>query len=338
MSHLFKLPSRLSLAQTPTPLQPLDRLSERLGGPRIWLKRDDLTGTLLSGNKIRKLEFILARALEQGCDTLITCGGLQSNHCRATALIGAQLGLKVCLVLRGQPEGLPDGNYLLDQLAGAEIRSYPASTYEAELPKLMDNWASECRAQGRKPWLIPTGASDSHGAWGYVQASQELQADYRHHGIEPEYVISACGSGGTLAGLLLGHQIYAPNTQVLGMAVCDDAEYFRRKVQADIEALCQDYSVARRFNLDQLQVNDAYVGAGYGQASAEVFETIRLLAATEGMVLDPVYTGKAFYGLLTEIEQGRFQDCRDIVFVHTGGVFGLFPYRGELMASDPRSC
>lgn len=331
MSHAFQLPSRLSLAQTPTPLQPLDRISERFGGPRIWLKRDDLTGNLLSGNKIRKLEFILARALEQGCDTLITCGGLQSNHCRATALIGAQLGLKVCLVLRGQPDGFPDGNYLLDHLAGAEIRTYPAPVYQAELPALLDAWANECRAQGRKPWVIPTGASDGHGAWGYVQASEELQADYQRHGIAPEYVISACGSGGTLAGLLLGHQVYVPNTQVLGMAVCDDAEYFRQKVRADIEALCHLYSIRLTLNPDQFEVNDAYIGEGYAQAGQAVFDTIRLLAATEGVVLDPVYTGKAFQGLLTELERGRFQGCRDIVFVHTGGVFGLFPYRDSLV-------
>lgn len=332
MSHSFEIPPRLSLAQTPTPLQPLNRLSDRFGGPRIWLKRDDLTGSVLSGNKIRKLEFILARALEQGCDTLITCGGLQSNHCRATALIGAQLGLKVCLVLRGRPDGFPDGNYLLDQLAGAEIRTYSAHTYQAELPKLLDAWADECREQGLKPWVIPTGASDSHGAWGYVQASRELQADYRHCHITPEYVVSACGSGGTLAGLFLGHQVYCPKTQVLGMAVCDDAEYFRQKVNADIDTLCRLYSIKLTPNPDQLEVNDAYIGEGYAQAGPEVFDTIRLMAATEGVVLDPVYTGKAFHGLLKELKNGRFQDCNDIVFVHTGGVFGLFPYR-EFLAS-----
>lgn len=333
MSHGFQLPSRLTLAQTPTPLQPLERISNRFGGTRIWLKRDDLTGSVLSGNKIRKLEFILARALEQGCDTLITCGGLQSNHCRATALIGAQLGLKVCLVLRGQPDGAPDGNYLLDQLAGAEIRTYPAPAYQAQLSTLLEDWANECRAQGRRPWVIPTGASDGHGAWGYVQASEELQSDYQTHGIVPEYVVSACGSGGTLAGLLLGHQVYAPNTRVLGMAVCDDTEYFRQKVRADVNALLQDYGVNLTLDPHQLDVNDAYVGKGYAQAGPEVFETIRLLASSEGVVLDPVYTGKAFHGLLTELERGRFQGCRDIVFVHTGGVFGLFPYRDALMQS-----
>src|SRR5690625_1847423 len=200
MSHSFEITPRLSLAQPSPSVHACIRHSDRFGGRRIWLKRDDLTGSVLSGNKIRKLEFILARALEQACDTLITCGGLQSNHCRATALIGAQLGLKVCLVLRGRPDGFPDGNYLLDQLAGADIRTYSAHTYQAALPKLLDAWADECREQGRKPWLIPTGASDSHGAWGYVQASRELQADYRHCHITPEYVVSACGSGGTLAG------------------------------------------------------------------------------------------------------------------------------------------
>ncbi|MDQ2075660.1 1-aminocyclopropane-1-carboxylate deaminase/D-cysteine desulfhydrase [Marinimicrobium sp. ABcell2] len=327
MTNSFRFPTRLSLAQTPTPLQPLDRISARYGGPRIWVKRDDLTGCSLSGNKIRKLEFVLAKALDEGCDTLITCGGLQSNHCRATALLGAQLGLRVCLLLRGESEQPPDGNYLLDQLAGAEIRTYPASVYQAKQQELLDGWARECRGQGRNPWVIPTGASDGHGAWGYVQASQELSEDYTRHNISPEYVISASGSGGTLAGLHLGHRLYCPTTQVLGMAVCDDAEYFRTKALADIESLCRLYSVSAPAGLGKPEVIDAYIGEGYAKAGREVFDTIRQLASTEGLVLDPVYTGKAFYGMLREIALGRFQGCRDIVFVHTGGVFGLFPYR-----------
>lgn len=334
MNPPLAFPPRLKLSQTPSPLHPLDRMSEISGGPRIWAKRDDLTGCLLTGNKVRKLEFVLARAQQQGCDTLITCGGLQSNHCRATALLGAQLGMKVCLVLRGEPLGASDGNYLLSQLAGADIRCYPASEYQAHLDDLLEAKAAECIAQGRKPWIIPTGASDANGIWGYIAASEELAADYRHHGIAPSWVISATGSGGTLAGLHFGHHIYSPEVQVLGMAVCDDAEHFQLKVARDIAVMCETYGVSQPSNLGKVEVLDDYVGAGYAKASREIYDTIALLARTEGLVLDPVYTGKAFYGMLEQIRQGWFTACSDIVFVHTGGVFGLFPYREALTAAN----
>jgi D-cysteine desulfhydrase len=289
-----------------------------------------LTGCLLTGNKVRKLELVLARAQQQGCDTLITCGGLQSNHCRATALLGAQLGMKVCLILRGEPTAAADGNYLLSQLAGAEIGCYRAAEYKTHLDELLESKAAEYRTRGHKPWIIPTGASDATSIWGYIAASQELDADCRHHGLAPDWVISATGSGGTLAGLHFGHHFYSPRVGVLGMAVCDDAEHFRLKVARDIAAMCEAYGITQPSDLGKAELIDDYVGAGYAQASREVYDTIALLARTEGLVLDPVYTGKAFYGMLEEIKAGRFAGCSDIVFVHTGGVFGLFPYREAL--------
>lgn len=333
MTFPLAFPHRLKLSQTPSPLQPLDRISEISGGPRIWAKRDDLTGCLLTGNKVRKLEFVLARAQQQGCDTLITCGGLQSNHCRATALLGAQLGMKVCLILRGEASGAADGNYLFSQLAGAEIQCYPASEYQAHLDQLLESKAAECIAQGRKPWIIPTGASDATGIWGYIAASQELAEDYRFHDITPDWVVSATGSGGTLAGLHFGQHFFSPQVRALGMAVCDDAEHFRSKVARDIAAMCETYGITQPPDLDKVQVIDDYVGAGYAEASREIYQTIALLARTEGLVLDPVYTGKAFYGMLEQIRRGWFAACSDIVFVHTGGVFGLFPYRENLTAA-----
>lgn len=323
-------PRRLSLARLPTPLQPLDRLSQQLGGPRIWVKRDDLTGSVLSGNKVRKLEFTLAQAVDEGCDTIITCGGLQSNHCRATALLCAQLGLNCHLVLRGEPSGAADGNLLLDYLAGATVSCYPAGEYQQSYEQIMRDWQSQYAEQGHNAFLIPTGASDGIGVWGYLNACAELKSDFVDHGISPRHIVTATGSGGTQAGLTLGSHVHDLGAQVWGINVCDDEAWFLNKVAADLRDWQQRYP--NNVDLDALSVKviDGYVGPGYAQATTEVFETIATLSRTEGIVLDPVYTGKAFHGMLTELRKGRFDDSDDIVFVHTGGVFGLFPQRDEL--------
>jgi D-cysteine desulfhydrase len=323
------LPPRLELARRPTPLQPLDRLSAALGGPRIWVKRDDLTGSTLSGNKVRKLEFALALALAQGFDTVVTCGGLQSNHCRATALLCAQLGLRCVLVLRGEPAAPFDGNLLLDHLAGAEIRTYPAARYQRELPALLQQAAAD---SGGNAFLIPTGASDGIGAWGYIAACAELADDFAGAGIAPRHIVCATGSGGTQAGLTAGVRLHGIDATVWGMAVCDSATWFENKVRSDLRDWQYRYAemaAVAGLDLDTLVVKviDDYIGPGYAVADDAVFATIRRVAATEGLVLDPVYTGKAFHGLLAELQRGRFGADGDVVFIHTGGIFGLFPQR-----------
>ena len=327
-------PPRLSLARLPTPLQPLDRLSSQLNGPRIWVKRDDLTDCAVSGNKIRKLEFTLARAIEQGCDTLITCGGVQSNHCRATALLGAQLGLKVHLILRNETteQGgeleVPDGNLFLDYLAGAEISLYEKKEFQCRLPELFDYWSEYYRSLGAKPYAIPTGASDGTGVWGYVHCIPELIADFETANIHPQTIIHATGSGGTQAGLTAGAVLHDLDTTVLGIAVCDNAEYFQNKVLADIVEWQSLYSVPVDIGKMSIHVDDRYIGPGYAQATQQVFDVIRKLAGLEGLILDPVYTGKAFYGMIEKIKQGDFSGESDIVFIHTGGIFGLMSQRG----------
>ena len=323
-------PPRLSLANLPTPLQPLTRISAELGGPQIWVKRDDLTGSHLSGNKVRKLEFVLAEAQHQGCDTLITAGGVQSNHCRATALLGAQLGMKVHLLLRGEPEPVPDGNLLLDLLAGADISYFPAAGFNRKLPERFQLLEQQYRELGRQAFSIPIGASDGIGVWGYLSCCQELQQDFMRVGIQPEWIVSATGSGGTQAGLVLGNHCLNLGTQVLGFAVCDDAAYFENKVHGDIRAWNNRYLPEQDFSQLVVNTNDHYIGPGYGKATEEVFETIKWVASTEGLVLDPVYSGKAFHGLASEIRNGSFKGVKDIVFVHTGGVFGLFPQRQDI--------
>jgi D-cysteine desulfhydrase len=325
-------PPRLRLARLPTPFEPLDRLSALIGGPRIWVKRDDLSDCGVSGNKVRKLEFTIAQALQEGADTLVTCGGLQSNHCRATALLGARLGLRVELVLRGEPSGIPDGNLFLDRLAGATVHCYPARRYQHELEALLAAHAGRLLEQGRRPFVIPTGASDAIGVWGYVAASAELADDFAQAGIDPRVVVCATGSGGTQAGLTAGLRLHGLRAEAWGMAVCDDAAWFRNKVHADLVAWQRRYGASLETGTLAVNVLDGYIGAGYGLADPGVFETIGLAARSEGLLLDPVYTGKAFDGMLREIRHGRFRDERDIVFVHTGGLFGLFAQREQAVA------
>lgn len=327
---MIRFPNKLHLAQTPTPLQPLHRLSESIGGPRIWVKRDDLTGCAISGNKVRKLEFVLAQAIEKGADTIITCGGVQSNHCRATAILGAQLGLKVHLILRGEePEGQSSGNLFLDQLAGATISHYPVAEYK-KLPALFRQWEQHYSALGNTPFSIPTGASNGTGAWGYVVCAKELADDFQEHQISPSLIACATGSGGTQAGLTLGAELFHLAAPVLGIAVCDDEAYFQNKVREDMQAWKTEYQQPLDITELDIHVNAEHIGPGYAKATPEVFDTIRSLAKMEGLILDPVYSGKAFHGLIHELKAGRYNNAQDIVFIHTGGLFGLFAQRDQL--------
>lgn len=321
-------PRKVDLARTPTPLQYLERASERWGrGHRLWVKRDDLTGCTLSGNKVRKLEFITAHAIDNGYDTLVTCGGLQSNHCRATAFAGAQLGLSVHLLLRGERPAEPEGNLLMDHLAGATVSCYPVKQYVAELDDLFLHWQQHYAGLGRRALSIPTGGSDGIGAWGYIAACEELALDFAANHIDQAHIVTASGSGGTQAGLSLGVELHQVPATVWGVNVCDDEQYFLDKVAADAADWRRRYPDVPEVDV-RTRVIDGYVGHGYGIADDAVFGLIAELAALEGLVLDPVYTGKAFSGMLAEITQGRFEGCRDIVFMHTGGIFGLFPQRG----------
>lgn len=340
----IKYPDRIKLAQLPTPMQPLDRITELLstpyGGPRLWVKRDDLTESAMSGNKLRKLEFIIAEAQERGCDTLITCGGEQSNHCRATALAAAKTGMQAHLILRAanqDAECEADGNLLVDYLAGAAVSIYPLQQYLRELPDLFQHWAQHYESLGQKALCIPTGGSDGLGIWGYIRGTEELLQDCVAAGIQPDYVVCATGSGGTQAGLTLGGHLLGCDFQVLGYAVCDDRQYFIDKVAADVHDWCRRYGQLVQADQLRVAVNDSYIGPGYGIADRAVYETIAMAARLEGLLLDPVYTGKAFHGVLEDIKAGKFAGCRDLVFVHTGGQFGVFPHRGQFGVPEARN-
>lgn len=318
----------LSLALLPTPFHLLERFSASLEGPRIWIKRDDLSECSTSGNKIRKLEYVLAKALSDGCDTVITCGGLQSNHCRTTAILAARLGLKCILILRGNRPNVLTGNTLLDDLTGAEIQFHETKYYQENLTELLFSAQQKVLKQGAKAMIIPTGASDGVGAWGYIKAAFELKNDFQENGISPAAIIHATGSGGTQAGLTLGMHLNKLYTPIHAVNVCDDAQYFKDKLKDDWQHWQQLYDPQKTVDLNALPINviEGYVGPGYGKAGADVFEIIKTLAQLEGVILDPCYTGKAFLGLVEEIRIGRFKDANDIVFLHTGGIFSNFAY------------
>lgn len=342
----MKFPPRVSLAQLPTPLQPLRRLQQAQGGPLIWLKRDDLTGTALSGNKVRKLEFIAAKALDEGYGALVTCGGTQSNHCRATALVAAQLGLECHLILRddGKARSQSDqplemaGNRLLDFLAGAEVSIHSPSEYFSKQSELFEKVMAAYQSKGVKALAIPTGGSDATGVWGYFSACEELKQDFKSHKLDPQAIVHATGSGGTQAGLTAGAEHYELACPVYGINVCDNEAWFLKKVRGDLDNWAEKYFKPKESQwITDLSINviDGYVGEGYGRINDEVIKTIHWLGRTEAVLLDPVYTGKAFAGLLSEINRGRFNSAQDIVFVHTGGIFGLFPYASSLYNRAP---
>ncbi|GLS26490.1 D-cysteine desulfhydrase family protein [Marinibactrum halimedae] len=325
-------PNKIHLAQTPTPLVHLERLSRYLGGPRIWIKRDDLTGAVLTGNKVRKLEFVVADALSQDAEVLITCGGIQSNHCRATAAVAAQLGLKAHLVLRGQaPASAPDGNVLLDHLFGATITYCSLSDYVTYQSSHFEAINAFYAQKGMKAYVIPTGASDEVGIWGYVNCAKEMAEQCHRLGLQPSAILCATGSGGTQAGLTAGVNEYFPEAvRVIGMAVCDDRAYFQNKTQSDLLKWKHRYGVKVDINSLSIETNDEFIGPGYAKAYPDMLETLRMVAKMEGVVLDPVYTGKAMHGLIKLIEQGEWTAGQDIIFVHTGGIYGLFPFREQL--------
>ena len=321
-------PDRVPLAITPTPVEPLAQLSRRYG-IELLCKRDDLTGAPLTGNKVRKLEFLLAEAQAQGADTVITCGGAQSNHCRATAIAARRLGLDSTLLLRVPDPGNPpptDGNILLDRLVGADVR-YITPAQDQERGALMKRVAEELRARDRKPYIIPEGGSNALGAFGYVRCVEELERQ-----LTPgrATLVYATGSGGTGAGLLLGVKLRQLDWRVVGVNVCDDRAYFVRVISGIVDEARERFRLDVALSPDEIEILDGYVGLGYARSQTAELALIRDVARKEALLLDPVYTGKAFYGLTRELERHHRAYGERIVFVHTGGIFGLFPKAAEI--------
>ena len=331
----LSFPPQINLAQLPTPLQPLRRLSEKYG-IELYIKRDDLSGIALSGNKIRKLEFVLADALARKVDTVITCGGAQSNHCRATAIAAAMLGLSCRLLLR-TPDPLnppePEGNIMLDRMAGAEIKWITPDEYQ-QRDELMSHEAASIETSGRKAYIIPEGASNALGAFGYIRAAEELVNDITNTlggGNQTCTIINAAGSGGTSAGLILGAKIFDVNARIASVNVCDDRNYFVQAIGNICEQAVADYQLNIDFDRRRdVDIIDGYVGLGYALSQNEELELICEVARTEGIFLDPVYTGKAFFGMIQELKRDPKCFGERIIFVHTGGLFGLFPKADQI--------
>ncbi len=320
-------PERVELARTPTPIQPLNRLSEKLKGPQIYIKRDDLTGSGLSGNKVRKLEFVLSEALDRGADTVITCGGIGSNHARATAVAARQLGLKPVLVLRGKPGRYPDGNLLLDSLLGAELHFISRADYASARQDIMYSLAHRFEKQGRRAYVIPEGASFDTGVWGYVKAFFEILEQSQQGRFNFDAIVTAVGSGGTQAGLLVGKKLSNWSGEIWGINVCDDEAYFQERIESILSDFSRKYRTPISVRRQEIRLIDGYVGRGYALSRPEELSVIQEVARLEGIFLDPTYTGKAMFGLMDQIQKGRFQKGQRILFVHTGGLFGLFPKR-----------
>jgi D-cysteine desulfhydrase len=329
-------PARLSLARTGTPLEPLTRTSAALG-VELWIKRDDLTGSELTGNKVRKLEFLLAEAVAEGADMVITCGGEQSNHCRATALAAARVGLGSHLVLRTDDPARPPaatGNILLDRLAGSSIRWISRPDWQRRNAILAEE-ASLLREAGRRPYVIPEGGSNALGCWGYIGCAAELAADLAALPPRSTTILYACGSGGTGAGLIAGahlHGLAGRGVRVAGVNVCDDRAYFEDVIGRLLTEVAARWPGVPALGVDAIELVDGHVGLGYAKSRPEELATIRDLCRRDGVVLDPVYTGKAFHGMVTELARDPRRFGERIVFVHTGGIFGLFPAAEQMAA------
>jgi len=332
LNSLIASYDRIKLGFLPTPLQYAERLTRVLGGPRIYLKRDDCTGLAFGGNKIRKLEFVLADAVKKKADVIVTIGGLQSNWARQTAAAAKKLGMEAVLILDGEEPEQYQGNLLLDRILGCDIR-FRKITREEEDAEISGKTpvtgavVDELRAQKKTPYVASLGAANPLGNLGYITAMDELNTQLKKQGIEANYLVLGIGTGGTQAGVEIGAKLLDMDLKVIGMS----ASRHTREKSEELAELCNE--TADFLGLDGIQfapgdftVAYDYIGEGYAIPTKECIEAIRLVAQTEGVMLDPVYTGKAMAGLMDWIRKGRFDKHDSIIFLHTGGATANFGY------------
>lgn len=342
---MYHIPQKISLADLPTKIEKLERLSQELG-KNIYVKRDDQTGIELSGNKVRKLEYSVAEAQREGANVLITCGALQSNHARATAVVANKLGMKAVLVLVDGEKDPPNGNYLLDLILGADIRLIRSEDY-ANVLSIMEEIRAEYAEKGDKAYIIPTGASNAIGMFGYIEAVREIIEQEKAMGIRFDAVVDTVGSTGTYAGLVVGNIIYGGGFDVVGFSISDTREAFQQRSYENIIDCCKYLSQGGQQHTPEslgivekeLKIIDSYRGRGYALNEPEDFYFLKEIARKEGLFVDPVYTGKALKGLIGEIKLSAdgnhdpiadFKSYQNILFIHTGGLYGLFPKGGEM--------
>ncbi|MCJ7585396.1 MAG: D-cysteine desulfhydrase family protein [Anaerolineales bacterium] len=324
---------RLKFAHLPTPIEAMPRLSEILGGPHLLVKRDDQTGLAFGGNKTRKLEFLLADAQTQSAQTLITAGAVQSNHCRQTAAAAARFGFKCILVLTGDQPAQVSGNLLLDHLFGAKFVWTEKDQREAMLQRTFD----QAKEQGLKPYLVPYGGSNTIGARGYVYAVEELMAQIDSRCLRDtgslDWIVFASSSGGTQAGLVLGARLFGYKGKILGISVDEPEQVLQDRVAKLASETAESLGKQIEFSPAEILVNADYNASGYGVLTEAEREAIHLFARYEGLLLDPVYTGRAAAGMVDLIRKGFFKKDETVLFWHTGGTTALFAekYQSDLI-------
>ncbi len=328
--HILHQVPRFPLALTPTPLHPLRRLSGHLNGPAVWIKRDDQTGLATGGNKARKLEFLIAEALDQGADTVITAGAVQSNHCRQTAAAANLAGLGCELVLSGSEPEEPNGNLLLDCFLGARLHFTTRQLRNSAMQKV----AEQLRQDGKRPYIIPIGGSTGLGALGYTLAMAELMEQMQQQKIFFDRIVVASSSGGTQAGMALGARLFGFQGQVLGISIDNeklDGRPFQQELRNIANEAAERIGVRSTFSIEDFSLQYDYLGEGYGVVGSLEREAIRTAAQQEGVILDPVYSGRAFGAMLDLIRKHELDQSETILFWHTGGSAALFAYNRELL-------
>lgn len=332
MTTSWQLPPKIPLALTPTPIEDLSHLSHEYG-VSLKIKRDDLTGSDLSGNKVRKLEYLLAEAQQLQCDTVITCGAVTSNHARATAITSRRLGLDSLLLLAGEPPTSAHGNLQLDLLVGAKIQYITKQIYSLEINNALEEAAESIKDKGKKPYIIPTGGSNPMGMMGYVETIREIKEHCQAINWMPEHIVCAVGSGGTYSGLLLGSRLYDFPVKIMGILVCGGLESFREKIFNDIQNAIKRFNLPAEIQMDDILLLEDYIAGGYAKTDSSQIRLQRHVAQQEAFILDPVYTGKAFYGMAQEIKNNRISPNSNVLFLHTGGIFGLSAF-SEMMTRE----
>jgi 1-aminocyclopropane-1-carboxylate deaminase/D-cysteine desulfhydrase-like pyridoxal-dependent ACC family enzyme len=329
--------ARVALAHLPTPLEAAPRLSLELGGPAVWIKREDQSGLALGGNKPRQLEFLLAAALAEGAQAVVTTAAVQSNFCRACAAAGAKLGLKVGLLLRGSAQDEVQGNHLLDKLFGAEIRYIATQDpYDPRIPGWLDEFVADFARRGMKTRVLHLpGQTGTLGAAAMVDTGEELARQFAAQGLSPQALFVASGSGLTVAGLVLAFKALGLATRVVGISVQRKASFMVPLIVERANAAAQLLGLAPRIDAGDFEFDDRFIGQAYGAPSREAFDAICLAGRTEGLVLDPVYTGKALAGMLAQLREGAWRGAGPLVFFHSGGAPGLFANAGKLQAWLP---
>jgi D-cysteine desulfhydrase len=316
------LPERIRLANLPTPIEKLEKKSKEFKKD-IWIKRDDYTGSELSGNKVRKLEYSIKKAIDDGCDTLITCGAKQSNHARATAVCARKLGLDIHLVLSGLDDGIKEGNILLDEILCSNIHYMNPDDFNKEHENKMIELNEILQNEGKKPYIIPIGASNGIGTFGYFNAFKEILEQENEYEIVFDTIVVTVGSGGTFAGLYLANKLLNKGKKIIGISISKDSKVFIDTIENIIKETLVILDMNNDFDFSDITIIDDYKGLGYAISQKHEMDFIKEFAKESGIILDPVYTGKAMYGLTEELKKNGLKESKNILFIHTGGHFGI---------------